>query len=107
MWARHTSLSRMGSRDVTVLEQRDPVGGNAGSFELEGVHCDFGSHRLHPVVPPEIMQDLRELLGEDLLYQKRHGRILLQGQWIHFPLKPVDLLFGLPKSFALRVLGTW
>ncbi|HEY1754839.1 MAG TPA: FAD-dependent oxidoreductase [Bryobacteraceae bacterium] len=98
-------LVKKGLATVTVLEQNNAVGGNAGSFELEGVHCDFGSHRLHPVVPPEIMQDLRNLLGTDLLYQTRHGRIRLQGRWIHFPLKPVDLLFGLPKAFAMRVLG--
>jgi protoporphyrinogen oxidase len=98
-------LVKKGRATVTVLEQRDTVGGNAGSFELDGVYCDFGSHRLHPVVEPEIMQDLRDLLGEKLLYQTRHGRIRLQGRWIHFPLKPMDLLFGLPKSFALRVLG--
>jgi len=98
-------LARKGIARVTVLEQRDGVGGNAGSFELQGVHCDFGSHRLHPVASPEILDDLRRLLGEDLLFQKRHGRILLQGRWIHFPLKPADLLFRLPKSFALSVLA--
>src|SRR5271157_6549820 len=98
-------LARKGIARVTVLEQRDGVGGNAGSFELDGVHCDFGSHRLHPVASPEILDDLRRLLGGDLLFQKRHGRILLQGRWIHFPLKPADLLFRLPKSFALSVLA--
>ena len=98
-------LVKKGRATVTVLEQRDTVGGNAGSFEIDGVYCDYGSHRLHPVVEPEIMQDLRDLLGEKLRYQTRHGRIRLQGKWIHFPLKPVDLIFGLPKSFALRVLG--
>ena len=90
---------------VTVLELRDCVGGNAGSFELDGVHCDFGSHRLHPVASAEIMRDLHRLLGKDLLYQTRHGRILLQGRWIHFPLKPLDLFLRLPKSFALSVLA--
>jgi protoporphyrinogen oxidase len=98
-------LRKHGLARVTVLEQRDGVGGNAGSFELDGVHCDFGSHRLHPVVPPDIMQDLRHLLGKDLLYQTRHGRIRLQGRWIHFPLKPMDLFSRLPKKFALRVLA--
>ena len=98
-------LVKKGLASVTVLEQQGAVGGNAGSFELDGVNCDFGSHRLHPVVPPEIMQDLRDLLGSDLLYQTRHGRIRLQGRWIHFPLKPLDLCFGLPKTFALRVLA--
>jgi protoporphyrinogen oxidase len=98
-------LVKRGVARVTVLEQQDRVGGNAGSFDLEGVHCDYGSHRLHPVVAPEIMEDLRRLLGSDLLYQTRHGRILLQGRWIHFPLKPLDLFLRLPKSFALGILA--
>lgn len=98
-------LVKKGLASVTVLEQQNAVGGNAGSFELDGVNCDFGSHRLHPVVAPEIMQDLKHLLGKDLLSRTRHGRIRLQGQWIHFPLKPLDLLLRLPKAFALRVLA--
>ncbi len=96
-------LRSRGQARVTVLEARDAVGGNAGSFELDGVSCDFGSHRLHPVVAPEIMDDLRRLLGDDLLLRVRHGRILLRGRWIHFPLKPLDLLLRLPKGFALGV----
>jgi len=98
-------LVKKGIARVTVLEQRDGVGGNAGSFNLDGVFCDFGSHRLHPVVPAEIMSDLRRLLGKDLLYQTRHGRILLRGRWIHFPLKPLDLLLRLPKTFAMSILA--
>lgn len=98
-------LVKNGLASVTVLEQQNAVGGNAGSFELDGVNCDFGSHRLHPVVAPEIMQDLSHLLGNDLLFRTRHGRIRLQGRWIHFPLKPMDLFLRLPKAFALRVLA--
>jgi protoporphyrinogen oxidase len=89
---------------VTVLEQRDTVGGNAGSFELDGVWVDYGSHRLHPACDPAILNDLRELLGDDLLDRPRHGRIRLEGRWIHFPLKPGDLLVRLPKGFALGVV---
>jgi protoporphyrinogen oxidase len=98
-------LMQRGTARVTVLEQQDKPGGNAGSFELDGVYCDYGSHRLFPMLPAGIMQDLRRLLGSDLIYQVRHGRILLRGHWIHFPLKPMDLLFQLPKSFAFGVLG--
>src|SRR5688572_18671309 len=94
-------LARRGIGRVTVLEMRNTVGGNAGSFELDGICCDYGSHRLHPSADREVMGDLRELLGPDLLYRPRHGRILLRGRWIHFPLKPLDLLLRLPKSFAL------
>ena len=94
-------LTRKGLARVTVLEQRDAVGGNAGSFEIDGVRVDYGSHRLHPACDPKILADLRDLLGEDLRDRPRHGRIRLQGRWIHFPLKPTDLLTKLPPGFAL------
>ena len=96
-------LARAGKGRAVVLEQRDSVGGNAGSFELEGVRVDYGSHRLHPACDAKILADLRNLLGDDLLLRPRHGRIRLRGRWIHFPLKPLDLLLHLPKSFALGV----
>ena len=93
-------LVKQGKADVTVLEQRDDVGGNAGSFEVAGMQVDYGSHRLHPACEPRILDDLRELLGDDLLSRPRHGRIRLQGRWIHFPLKPQDLALRLPLSFS-------
>jgi protoporphyrinogen oxidase len=97
-------LTAKGQAEVRLLEQRREVGGNAGSFELDGVFCDHGSHRLHPVVEPRVMQDIRGLLGDELLWRPRHGRILLKGRWIHFPLKPVDLVLRLPKRFAASLL---
>ncbi|MEJ7712626.1 MAG: FAD/NAD(P)-binding protein [Pyrinomonadaceae bacterium] len=53
------------------------VGGNAGSFELSGLMVDYGSHRLHPACQPQIRDDIRDLLREDLLDRPRHGRIRL------------------------------
>src|SRR5262249_39819872 len=94
-------LSARNLADVIVLEQRDTVGGNAGSFTLDGVHADYGSHRLHPSCDGRIMADLSRLLGDGLLRRPRHGRICLQGRWIHFPLKPLDLLTHLPPAFAI------
>ncbi|HMJ09027.1 MAG TPA: FAD-dependent oxidoreductase [Pyrinomonadaceae bacterium] len=96
-------LAKQKKADVTVLEQRGAVGGNAGSFEIAGLRVDFGSHRLHPACDPAILKDLKELLGDDLLDRPRHGRIRLQGRWIHFPLKPQDLVLKLPPSFGAGV----
>ncbi len=96
-------LARQGKADVTLFEQREDVGGNAGSFDLEGLSVDYGSHRLHPACQPQILSDLRELLQGELLDRPRHGRIRLRGRWIHFPLKPLDLLFHLPVSFGSGV----
>ena len=44
------------------------------------------------------------VLGDDLLLQPRHGRIRLGGQWIHFPLKPLDAILHLPKRFAFSLI---
>jgi protoporphyrinogen oxidase len=90
---------------VTVLEQSRAVGGNAGSLEIAGVICDYGSHRLHPSTPPDVLADIRAMLGDDLLDRPRHGRIRLMGRWIHFPLKPIDLLLHAPMEFKAGVLG--
>ncbi len=89
---------------ATVLEQAPSVGGCAGGFEFEGIHCDFGSHRLHPSTPPDVMADIRSLLGPDLLDRPRHGRIRLMGRWIHFPLKPLDLALRAHPRFGLGVV---
>jgi len=96
-------LTRSSRARVTVVEQRDTVGGNAGSFQLDGVWVDYGSHRLHPACDLVILNNLRTLMGDDLLDRPRHGRIRLENKWIHFPLKPGDLLLRMPKKFALGV----
>jgi protoporphyrinogen oxidase len=90
--------------DVVVLEQAPVPGGNAGSFELSGMRVDFGSHRLHPACDPKILADIKGFLGDDLLDRPRHGRIGLRGRWIHFPLKPADLMLRLDPGFALGSL---
>jgi protoporphyrinogen oxidase len=96
-------LARSGKGSAVVFEQRESVGGNSGSFVLDGIPVDFGSHRLHPSCAPRILDDLRALLGDGLLDRPRHGRIRLRGRWIHFPLKPVDLMVSLPPSFGAGV----
>ena len=97
-------LRQDGRAEVTVLEQHTVPGGNAGSFEFGGMRVDFGSHRLHPACDPAILADIRGFLGDDLRDRPRHGRIGLRGRWIHFPLKPIDLLVRLDPGFALGTL---
>jgi protoporphyrinogen oxidase len=90
-------------RTVAVLERGTTVGGMAGSFDIAGVRVDFGSHRLHPVVAPRLLADLRELLGDDLQSRVRRGRIALDGQWLAFPLRLGNLARNLPWPFLARV----
>lgn len=97
-------LHRLGRGRATVLERGPQVGGNAGSFLINGRHVDYGSHRLHPACDPVILADIRALLGEDLRERPRHGRIRLRGRWVHFPLKPLDLLLHLDPGFTAGAL---
>lgn len=90
-------------RRVVVLERANRVGGLASSFDIAGVRVDHGSHRLHPSTHPDILAELRSLLGDDLQLRHRNGRIRLEGRWIAFPLRTGDLLRRLPSSFALGV----
>jgi protoporphyrinogen oxidase len=97
-------LARQKKAVVTLIERGATFGGNSGSFEVFGQRVDYGSHRLHPATDAHIMADIQALLGPELLDRPRHGRIRLLGKWIHFPLKPVDLLLRLDKSFAIGSL---
>ncbi|MEZ4588666.1 MAG: NAD(P)-binding protein [Gemmatimonadales bacterium] len=98
-------LRHLERANVTVFEQHQVAGGNAGSFEFAGQRVDFGSHRLHPACDPAILADIRRFLGDQLLDRPRHGRIRLRGRWVRFPLRPLDLLTRLDPGFALGSLG--
>lgn len=98
------TLTRAGRKNVAVIERAPVSGGNAASFLMDGIWCDYGSHRFHPAADPKVLADVKELLGDDLLLQPRHGRIRLGGKWIHFPLKPADALLHLPKTFAASLV---
>lgn len=97
-------LRRQDRADVTLIERSHAFGGNAGSFFANQQHLDYGSHRLHSACEPRILDDIRRLLKGDLAHRVRHGRIRLRGKWLHFPLKPVDLLLRLDKAFAAGVM---
>lgn len=98
------TLTRAGRGNVEVIERAPVTGGNAASFLMDGVWCDYGSHRFHPAADPKVLHDVKDLLGDDLLLQPRHGRIRLGGKWIHFPLKPLDALIHLPKKFGFSLI---
>lgn len=103
--------ARAGHRTL-LLEAADHVGGMAASITVAGQRVDLGSHRLHPVATPPVEDLLVEALGPDLQGRRRRGRIHLEGHWLHFPLRPVDMVSHLPASFvagAVRDLltGPW
>ena len=87
---------------VTIIERENYVGGLTAGCEYDGIHFDFGSHRLHPNTNQRIMHDIAELLGENLLARQRNGRIKLLGRFVRFPLNPFDLFLHLPFTFPMK-----
>jgi protoporphyrinogen oxidase len=87
---------------VVVVEREPHVGGASASFTVAGVRVDHGSHRLHRSIAPEILAELRALLGDDLQRRQRCGRIRLAGRWLPFPLTPRATATNLPPGFGVR-----
>ena len=83
--------ARRGLR-VTLLEGRDVIGGVGGSFEVDGIRCDYGSHRFNTACPPRVLNDLTAILGPDLLERPKRSRLRLGGRWIQLPMKRSELL---------------
>ncbi|MFC1839990.1 FAD-dependent oxidoreductase [Thermodesulfobacteriota bacterium] len=90
--------------EVVIIEQNSRAGGMSSSFKYDGLYFDLGSHRLHPAASPELLDDIRELLGSDLLERPRNGRIRLLGNFIKYPLNPLDMVMRLPPSFLFGIL---
>ena len=90
----------LAGRSVVLVEASDRLGGLARSVDVAGHPVDIGSHRLHPDCEPRILAELQALLGDELIARPRHGRIRLDGRWIGFPLRPLDLARHAPPALA-------
>lgn len=89
---------------VSLVEAQSAIGGVGGSFDVGGVRCDFGSHRLNTECPPRVLEDLRSLLGDDLLSRPKRSRLWLRGRWIRLPMNRAELM-RLPPAFLASVAG--
>lgn len=108
-------LSRSGFR-VTVVERGPVTGGLCGSFQSHGFTLDHGPHKLYSVVPG-ILDEIRRILGDDLLEHKKKNRIRLLGRYLNYPLSLGNLLpllgpvraaglgFGYAGSMAKGLVG--
>lgn len=90
--------------DIEIIEREPYVGGLSASFVSEGIMFDFGSHRLHPSAPKDILDDISALLGKDLIRRPRNGRIFLDGRFISFPVRLIDAALHLPLKFLAGTL---
>ena len=87
---------------VTVVEKSAALGGLCGSFQSHGFTLDHGPHKLYSVVPG-ILDEIRGLLGDDLIEHKKRNRIRLLGRYLDYPLSLGNLLPLLGPIRAARL----
>jgi len=98
-------LARSG-RKVVVVERQQQLGGLCGSFESHGFTLDHGPHKLYSVVPG-ILDEIRRIMGDELLEHKKRNRIRLLGRYLNYPLKLSNLLPLLGPLRAARLGGDY
>jgi protoporphyrinogen oxidase len=99
-------LSRRDQR-VVLVEQADHVGGLAGGVRIGANTYEYGPHAFH-TTDPEILADVKELMGTELIEYNRSIKIRFLGKYFQFPLTVRDVLLRLPIKTVLHAgLSFW
>jgi len=85
----------------TLLEENAVTGGNCVTYHRGGFHFDSGAHRFLDEYP-EVTDELRALLGDDLKPIDVPSRIFDGGRLIDIPFKPLNLLACLGAGTFVR-----
>jgi protoporphyrinogen oxidase len=98
-------LSEDPNCEVLLLERAPRLGGLAAGMQRDGMRLDFGPHRLHAAADPEVLADLRGLLGDELETRTRRGLIHLNGKYLPFPPNARTLVGLGPVTLVRATLG--
>lgn len=86
-------LCKVGIQSI-VLEKDNMVGGISRTVDYNGYHFDIGGHRFFTKV--KAVDDMwQEVLNRDFLRRSRLSRIYYDKKFFHYPLRPLNALFGL------------
>ena len=96
------TLSKSNHR-FTVLEAADHTGGISATIEHNGFLFDLGGHRFF-TKNRAIDNYVSELLGDELVLVDRSSKILLDGKFFDYPLKPTNAIFGLGPITATSII---
>jgi protoporphyrinogen oxidase len=95
-----------GGQAVTVLEKGSQVGGLSRTVSHHGFRFDLGGHRFI-TDNQQVAELVKRLLGEDLLTVPRSSQIFLRGQFINYPLQPLQAIRSLGPAGTMRILADY
>ena len=105
---------KRGFANFTIFESGEHVGGNCRTLKIEAVDCrysflqrgdfrfDTGAHRFHDK-NPQVTEEVKNLLGDDLLRVAAPSEIFFEGEFYRFPLLLSDLVQKLETKTLLRI----
>jgi protoporphyrinogen oxidase len=93
-------LSKQGHR-IVIVEQAAPGGGLAGGVQIGANTYEYGPHAFH-TTDPEILNDVKELMGAELTEYHRTIKIRFLGKYFGFPLTIRDVLVRLPVKTVIH-----
>ncbi len=79
------------NKPVTIIEKRNHLGGLATSFNYKGFTLDIGPHKIYSIIPG-IMQEYKNILGDDCLIVEKKNSIRLRGHYYSFPIKSLQFI---------------
>ena len=103
------------SGNFTIFEAGERAGGNCRTLKIKGTDCKFqalqsgdfrfdtGAHRFHDK-DPQVTEEVRTLLGNDLLRVDAPSEIFFKGKFYRFPLLPSDLTQKLETKTLLKIV---
>lgn len=89
---------------VLVLEKNRHVGGLSSTFSRGAFSFDFGPHRFH-TMNGQLLDFVRDLLGDDLLRLERRSRIRLLDRYFDYPLALGNVLSRMPPARGLGMMS--
>jgi len=86
----------------TLIEKSGAIGGNCKTIDDNGFYYDIGGHRFY-TKNVELENDIRELLGDDLLKVGRKSSIYVNNKFVNYPLQLLNSLraFSFPYIFVV------
>jgi protoporphyrinogen oxidase len=96
-------LSQSKQFDVHIVDKETQVGGVCRSFTEGDFILDYGPHKFYTLLDG-ILDELKGLMGEDLLEREKTQTIYLKGRYFNFPLKMSEMLLRFSPVNSAQLL---
>lgn len=98
-------LAQQGYR-ITIFEKESFVGGISSTFKHKDYYLDYGPHKIYTQLNG-ILDEIKLLLGEDLLEIEKRSSIRIFGQFLKYPVQIKDLVRCLPIQTGIECVFSY